>query len=77
LVEQGEVDNGHWEITRMALALTGKVLLVKSLNIKSTEVFSDFLPVPSTLTFAQGLDLLKKQEATTAENREQSSETHQ
>jgi hypothetical protein len=61
----------------MALALTGKVLLVKSLNIKSTEVFSDFLPVPSTLTFAQGLDLLKKQEATTAENREQSSETHQ
>jgi hypothetical protein len=77
VVEMGDVDSGHWEITRMALTFTGKILFVKSLNIKSTEVFSDFRPVPSDLTFAQGLELLKKQEAALAENRQQSNEQHQ
>jgi hypothetical protein len=66
LVEQGDVNNGDWEITRMALAFTGKILFFKSLNIKSTETFSDFRSVATNLTFAQGLELLKKQEATLA-----------
>jgi hypothetical protein len=66
LVEQGDVNNGDWEITRMALAFTGKILLFKSLNIKSTETFSDFRSVATNLTFVQGLELLKKQEATLA-----------
>jgi hypothetical protein len=69
-VEQSEVDKGQWEITRMVLTFTGKILFVKSLNIKSTEVFSDFRPVPSDLTFAQGLELLKKQQAALAANRQ-------
>jgi len=74
LVEQGDVWNGYWEITHMDLAITGKVLFFKSINMKSTEVYSDFRPVPSNLTFAQGVELLKKQEATLAENRQQSGE---
>jgi hypothetical protein len=53
----------------MDLAFTGKVLLFKSLNIKSTEVYSDFRPVPSSLTFAQGAEMLKKEIATVAENK--------
>jgi hypothetical protein len=68
LVEQGEVLQGDWELTRMSLNFTGRVLLFKSLNIKSDEVFSDFRPAPSNLSFAQGVVLLKKQEATFAEN---------
>jgi len=44
----------------MELALTGKVLLVKKLNIRSSDIFSEFHPVPSDLTFAQGVELLKK-----------------
>jgi hypothetical protein len=75
-VEQSEVDKGQWEITRMVLTFTGKILFVKSLNIKSTEVFSDFRPVPSDLTFAQGLELLKKQQAALAANR-QGNQQHQ
>jgi hypothetical protein len=71
LVEQGDVNNGDWEITRMALTFTGRILLFKSLNIKSTEVFSDFSPADPNLTFAQGLELLKKQEATLTANRQQ------
>jgi len=63
LVEQGEVIAGHWDITRMDLAFTGRVLLFKGLNIKQSEVSSDFRRVPPTLTFAQGVDLLKKQDA--------------
>jgi hypothetical protein len=76
VVEQSEVDKGQWEITRMVLTFTGKILFVKSLNIKSTEVFSDFRPVPSDLTFAQGLELLKKQQAALAANR-QGNQQHQ
>jgi hypothetical protein len=64
LVEQGEVYNDDWEITRMDLAISGKVLFFRGINMKSTEVYSDFRSVPSNLTFAQGVELLKKQEAT-------------
>jgi hypothetical protein len=71
LVEQAEVIQGNWEVTRMSLSFTGKALLFKNLNIKSDEVFSNFRPAPSNLSFAQGVELLKKQEAELAENRQQ------
>lgn len=71
LVEQAVVGPERWEITCMDLAFTGKVLLFKSINIKSREVFSDFRAVPSDLTFAQGVELLKKERATLAENQQQ------
>src|SRR5580704_3425951 len=70
LVEQAEVVPGDWEVTRMSLSLTGKELLFKSINVKSEEVFNNFQSVPSNLTFAQGVELLKKQEAELAENRQ-------
>jgi hypothetical protein len=71
LVEQAEVIQGDWEVTQMSLSFTGKELLFKSLNIRSDEVFSDFRPAPSNLNFAQGVELLKKQEAELGENRQQ------
>jgi len=71
LVEQAEVIQGDWEVTQMSLSFTGKELLFKSLNIRSDEVFSDFRPAPSNLNFVQGVELLKKQEAELAENRQQ------
>jgi hypothetical protein len=71
LVEQAEVIPGDWEVTHMSLGFTGKELLFKSLNIRSDEVFSNFRPAPSNLSFAQGVELLKKQEAELAENRQQ------
>jgi hypothetical protein len=68
LVEQADVGDGNWEIVRMALSFTGKILIFKHLDIRSNEVFSDFQEVPNNLTFAQGVDLLKKQEAILAQN---------
>ncbi len=67
VVQQTDVGDNHWEISRMDLSFTGKVLFFKSLNIKSTEIYSDFRPAPSNLTFAQGVELLKKQEAEIAQ----------
>jgi hypothetical protein len=69
LVDQADIDNGHWDITRMDLAFTGKVLFFKSIAFKAQQTYSDFHRVPSGLSFAEGLDLLRKQEGTLAENR--------
>ncbi|MFZ0143428.1 MAG: hypothetical protein WAL08_03670 [Candidatus Sulfotelmatobacter sp.] len=68
LVEQCDVGNGSWEVSRMSLSFTGKILLFKSISIKSDEVFSDFRRVPDNTTFAQGVEMLKAEEAKLAEN---------
>ena len=66
VVHQQNVDN-VWEISNMTVNFTGKILLVKSLNIESTEVFSDFKRISTDLTFAQAVELLKKEESALAE----------
>ncbi len=68
LVEQRDVGDGSWEISRMSLAFTGKILFFKSIAIKSDEVFSDFRRVPADTTFAQGVEMLKAEEAKLVEN---------
>lgn len=68
LVEQSDVGDGTWDIRKMSLAFTGKILLFKRLDIKSTEVFSDFRQVPDGLSFARGVELLKKEKGILAEN---------
>jgi hypothetical protein len=67
VVHQQEVNN-VWEISQMTVRFTGKILLFRNLNIDSTEVFSDFKKIPSDLTFAQAVEMLKKEEAALAEN---------
>jgi hypothetical protein len=66
LVQQADVGEHQWEVTHMQLAFTGKVLFVKKISMHSNDTFSDFHSVPSNLTFAQGVELLKKE---AAENR--------
>jgi hypothetical protein len=68
LVEQRDVGKDSWEISHMALSFTGKILLFKSLSIKTDEVFSDFRSVPSNTTFAQGVEMLKQEEAKLFQN---------
>src|SRR5882724_10519047 len=53
LVQQQEIADHYWTISSTKLAITGKVLLVKSLAFSMTEVFSDFKQVPKDITFAQ------------------------
>jgi hypothetical protein len=61
-VEQADVGDGTWAITRMRLSFTGKVFLFKNIAIKNDEVFSDFRKVPSNLSFAEGVALLEKEQ---------------
>ena len=71
LVMQAEVFKDRWEVTHMTLSFTGRILLFKSLKVNSDDVFSNFRPVPSDMTFAQGVALVKKQQSELAENQPQ------
>jgi hypothetical protein len=61
LVEQGDAGNGQWELTHMILNFTGRLLFFKSLNIQSEEKFTEFQPISHDLSFAEGVELAKKE----------------
>jgi len=61
-VQQADIGDGTWDITAMSLKMTGKILLFKSFNMMSDEIFSDFHPVPDDLTFSQGVETLKSEQ---------------
>jgi hypothetical protein len=46
LVQQKDVGDHHWEATQLDLHLDGKILMIKSLTIHSTEDDGDFKRVP-------------------------------
>lgn len=68
LVEQQGLADGSWEIARMSLSFSGRVLLFKSIAIRSDEVFSNFQRVPADTSFAQGVQMLKAERARLAES---------
>ncbi len=74
-VQQEQVSGDDWEVSRMDLKFTGKILMLKKLVIDSNEVFSDFKRVSPDLTFAQALELLHKEE-TSSENPTESRLSH-
>jgi hypothetical protein len=59
--QQSRVGNDRWEITDMRLRFTGRILLFKSLNIDQHETAFDYRRAPDNLSFAQGIEFLKKQ----------------
>ena len=75
LVDQRDVGDNSWEVSRMSLNFAGRILLFKSLSIKSDEVFSDFRRVPDDTTFAQGVEMLKAERVKVAENHAQAAVT--
>jgi hypothetical protein len=66
MVDQADMGTGNWEVTRMGVDLTGKVLLFRALAFKSTKTYSDFHPAPPNLSFAEGVDMLKKKQGIVA-----------
>ena len=48
IIHQADVGNGKWEGTLETLQFTGKIMMVKTLTIWSTETSTDFRPVPPT-----------------------------
>ncbi len=57
-LEQDRLSGNDWELTRMKLNLTGKVLLVKTLRIRIDETMGNFEPVPRNLDYRKAIDLL-------------------
>jgi len=74
LIEQRDVGDGSWGVSRMTLSFNGRILLFKTIAVKSDEVFSDFRRVPAETTFAQGVELLKLEQAKPAGNRQPEAE---
>jgi hypothetical protein len=62
VVQQADVGDGAWEIMEMHLNITGRILLFKSINMISDEVFSDFQRMPNNLSFAQGVERLEAEQ---------------
>ncbi|MGA9642299.1 MAG: hypothetical protein WBQ72_12965 [Terriglobales bacterium] len=67
LVHQVDVGDDQWEISSMTVNFTGKIMLIKNFSIQSTEEYSGFRQISPSLTFAEGVRLLKKEETTAAE----------
>ncbi len=59
LLERQDVGVGRWQITLVALHLTGKIFFFKTINIDSTVRTSDFRRLKDDLTLVQGLELLR------------------
>jgi hypothetical protein len=60
-VQQADAGDGNWVVTQMTLKLTGKILLLKSLNLISDETFEGFQRLPDDLPFAKAVELLQTQ----------------
>ena len=63
LVQQQEIGNNYWSVSRTNVDTSGKFLLFKSFAFSMTEIFSDFKPVAKDITFAQAVEMLKKEES--------------
>jgi len=69
MVEKTRLPSGRWEIFRMTLNFRGKALLFKTIRIEQQQAIINFQPVPSDLTLAQGVALLRKQNGVVAEKK--------
>jgi hypothetical protein len=60
-LEQTETTPNDWELTRMNLNLTGKALLVKTLNIHITEEMAHYSPVSTGLDYHKAIQMLESE----------------
>lgn len=58
-LEQSDVGGGDWELTRMDLNLTGKLLLFKSLTVQISEEEGRFQPLPPGTDYRKAIQMLK------------------
>lgn len=58
-LEQDDIGGGDWELTRMRLNLTGKILLVKALTVRLSEETGHFSRVPPNLDYREAIRMLE------------------
>ena len=68
VLQHENIADDLWQASSITFDFTGKVLFMKTINVRSTEVFSDFHHIPTELTFIQTLELMKHQGSLLAAN---------
>ncbi|HEX4038657.1 MAG TPA: hypothetical protein VHX37_11415 [Acidobacteriaceae bacterium] len=58
-VEQTEFSGDDWELSRMNLNLTGKILMVKSVSFRMTEEMAHYATLPPGLDYRKAIEELK------------------
>ena len=58
-LEQSDIGNHDWELTTLKLNLTGKALMLKSLDIHLTEQATHFSYVPPGVDYRKAIELLQ------------------
>jgi hypothetical protein len=59
LLEQTEFPGEDWELSRMNLNLTGKILMVKSVVYRMTEEMGHYSPLPPGLDYRRAIQMLE------------------
>jgi hypothetical protein len=65
-LRQTNVGNNDWELTGLAIHVTGKILMVKSFSNQSTQEMSHFSPITPNLSYRDAIQLLKRYDPSTA-----------
>lgn len=60
-VIQKDVGNNHWEAIHMKLDLTGKILMIHTVNFRTTEDTSNFRQVSNSLTYQDAIRMLQSE----------------
>jgi hypothetical protein len=63
-LERTRVSASDWKTARLELHLSGRALLLKTIDRETSEVRGGFTPIPASLSLAQGLKLLMPLPAT-------------
>jgi hypothetical protein len=58
-LEQTEIGDKDWELTRMKLNMTGRALMVKPLNFRVNEEMAHYAPVPAGTDYHAAIKLLE------------------
>lgn len=58
-LEQTQLGSGEWQLTRMQLNLTGKLLMFKSITVQLSEEMGRFSPVPPNVDYREAIRMLK------------------
>jgi hypothetical protein len=58
-VRQEEVRPGYWQTTRLRVQMSGKALFFKTISVQQDETYTDFKPVPASMSLQQAAELLK------------------
>lgn len=58
-LEQTQFPGGDWELSRMNLNLTGKILLIKAVSFRMTEEMTGYSPLPPNLDYRKAIQMLE------------------